>query len=136
MYLVDTSAWLDYLQERHSDAAEMVGEVLDKGIPFGISAVIYQELLQGAAGERDFERISEYFGTQRFYHPAQQVESYRQAALIYFRCRRAGVTIRSTVDCVIARLAIEHDLRLIHHDRDFAAMATVISELELAPGSG
>lgn len=134
MYLVDTSAWLDYLQERESDAAKMVREVLDRGIPFGISSVIYQELLQGTASERDFETLSEYFGTQRFYHPAEPVESYRQAALIYFRCRRAGVTIRSTVDCLIARLAIEHELQLIHNDRDFTAMSEVIAELEPAGG--
>lgn len=134
MYLVDTSAWLDYLQERESGAAKMVGEVLDRGIPFGISSVIYQELLQGTASERDFETLAEYFGTQRFYHPVEPVESYRQAALIYFRCRRAGVTIRSTVDCLIARLAIEHELRLIHNDRDFTAMSEVIAELEPAGG--
>lgn len=134
MYLVDTSAWLDYLQERESEAAKMVEEVLDRGIPFGISALIYQELLQGAAGDRDFEMLSEYFSTQRFYHPAEPVESHRQAALIYFRCRRAGVTIRSSVDCLIARLAIEHGLQLIHNDRDFTTMSGIVSELELAGG--
>lgn len=132
MYLVDTSAWLDYLRERPTGAAALVGEVLDRGAPFGIASVIYQELLQGAGGDEDFETLAAYFGTQRFYHPADTVESYREAASIYYRCRRAGVTIRSSVDCLIARVAIEHDLALIHNDRDFASMGEVIPELRLA----
>jgi predicted nucleic acid-binding protein len=54
--------------------------------------------------------VSEYLGSQTFYHPRDPVESHREAALIYFRCRQAGVTIRSALDCLIARVAIEHDL--------------------------
>lgn len=132
MYLVDTSAWLDYLQERDTRAAGLLAEVLDRGATFGITAAIYQELLQGAASEEDFAGLVEYLGTQRFYHPEDPVDSYREAARLYFRCRRAGVTIRSTIDCLIARLAIERDLSLLHNDRDFADMARVIPELKLA----
>ena len=54
--------------------------------------------------------MSEYLGSQTFYHPRDPVESHREAALIYFRCPQAGVTIRSALDCLIARVAIEHDL--------------------------
>jgi predicted nucleic acid-binding protein len=72
-----------------------------------------------------------YLGSQHFYHPRDPIESYREAALIYFR-RRAGITIRSSVDCLIARVAIEHDLLLLHDDRDFEAMARVVPELTLA----
>ena len=132
MYLVDTSAWVDYLQERTTEAAGLLTEVLDRGVPFSITASIYQELLQGAASEKDFVKLAEYLGTQRFHYPEDPVDSYRQAALLYLRCRRAGVTIRSTIDCLIARQAIEGDLFLLHNDRDFANMARVIPELKLA----
>ena len=132
MYLVDTSAWVDYLGERTTKAAGLLAEVLDRGVPFGITASIYQELLQGAASEKDFERLAEYLGTQLFHHPEDPIDSYRQAALLYYRCRRAGVTIRSTIDCLIARQAIEGDLFLLHNDRDFTNMARVIPELKLA----
>ncbi len=132
MYLVDTSAWVDYLREKDTDAAGLLAEVLDRGVPFGITASIYQELLQGAATPEDFAELVEYLGTQRFYHPKDPIDSYREAALLYFRCRRAGVTIRSTIDCLIARLAIERDLLLLHNDRDFANMARVVPELKLA----
>lgn len=133
MYLVDTSAWIDYLREVDSEASALVAEVLDREIPFGISAVIYQEILQGARTQQDFDTLVEYFSTQRFFHLSDNMESYHQAALLYFRCRRGGITLRSTIDCLIARLAIEHELILIHHDTDFSAMAKVVPELRLVP---
>ena len=94
--------------------------------------MIYHEVLQGVSSREEFDRLSEYLGSQTFYHPREPVESHREAALIYFRCRRAGVTVRSALDCLIARIAIEHDLTLLHADRDFESMAGVIPELTLA----
>jgi hypothetical protein len=51
---------------------------------------------------------------------------------MYFDCRRAGVTIRSSMNCLIARVTIEHGLALLHDDRDFEKMAEVIPDLALA----
>jgi hypothetical protein len=131
MYLVDTSAWLDYLKGTKSPVVTRLTEIMDQRFPFGITGVIYQEILQGADTENDFALLEEYFGTQRFYHPRDLVETYRNAAALYARCRRRGVTPRSSVDCFIAQIAIEHELRLIHSDRDFTAMARVIHELKI-----
>ena len=80
----------------------------------------------------EFERVSDYLGSQTFYHPQDPVESYKEAARMYFDCRRAGIIIRSAIDCLIARTAIEHDLLLLHDDRDFENMAGAIPELSLA----
>ena len=98
----------------------------------GLTGSIYQEVLQGVSSEREFERVSEYLGSQTFYHPAEPVESYAEAARMYFDCRRAGLTVRSSIDCLIARLAIEHGLTLLHDDRDFEKISEVIPELALA----
>jgi predicted nucleic acid-binding protein len=54
------------------------------------------------------------------------VESFARAARIYFDCKKKGITIRSTIDCLIAQTALEHDLFLLHNDTDFDAMASVI----------
>jgi predicted nucleic acid-binding protein len=132
LYLVDTSAWIDYLEGRETEVAARLGEVLDLGSPFGITGVIYQEVLQGVSSQREFDDLTEYLGYQRFYHPGDAGESYGEAAYLYFRCRREGVTIRSAIDCLIARIAIEHDLLLLHNDRDFEHMAEVVPELKLA----
>ena len=106
--------------------------MLDRGYPVGLTGAIYQEVLQGVSSREEFDRLSEYLGSQTFYHPRDPVESHREAALIYFRCRRARVMVRSALDCLIARIAIEHELILLHDDRDFESMAEVITELALA----
>lgn len=132
MYLADTSVWIDYLREVETVGSTRFAEALDRGIPFGITGVVYQEVLQGASTGADFERLAEYLGTQRFYEPRDPVESHREAARLYFRCRGSGVTVRSTVDCLIARVAIEHDLILLHSDRDYENMSGAIPELKTA----
>ena len=135
MFLVDTSVWIDWLRGSSTLAVGWLRQILDRDYPFGIPSVVYQELLQGADSEAAFERLEAYFGSQRFVHPLDPVDSHREAARIYYRCRRAGVTVRSTVDCLIARIAVEHDLFLVHDDRDFDRMAAVVPELRLFAGS-
>lgn len=132
MYLIDTSVWIDYFREEDTEATALFSEVLDYGYPFGITPEIYQEVLQGAASEEDFEKLAEYLGTQKFYRAEDQIKSYREAARMYFDCRRNGVTIRSTIDCIIAQISIEHGLLLLHNDRDFQHMARVVPDLRVA----
>lgn len=131
MILVDTSVWIDYLRGSKTWAIRTLDQVMLDEMPFAITGVIYQEILQGADSDKSYSRLAEYFGTQRFLHPIDPVESHALAAEIYRRCRRAGVTIRSTLDCLIAQIAIEHGAGLLHDDRDFVQMASVVSELEL-----
>jgi predicted nucleic acid-binding protein len=53
------------------------------------------------------------------------VASYVDAARIYFDCRRKALTVRSSVDCLIAQVALDNRLALLHSDRDFDAIAKV-----------
>jgi hypothetical protein len=126
MILADTSVLIDFLEGRETESGQRLKTVLQQGIPFGINSFIYQEVLQGAKSEKEYRLLKKYLETQRFYHPKDPVESFAKAAKIYFDCRRKGVTIRSTIDCIIAQTAIEHDLFLLHNDSDYDAMASVI----------
>lgn len=132
MYLIDTSVWIDFLRGNASEAVEKLKQLLRDRVPVGITSAIYQELLQGAESEAHFEKFRDYFGSQRFYHPLDPVVSYCEAARIYFACRRRGITVRSTIDCLIARIAIEQDLALLQSDRDFPGIAQAVPELRLA----
>mgnify|MGYP001825603953 FL=1 len=87
--------------------------------------MIYQEVLQGAKSEKEYAGLKKYLSSQRFFHPQDPIETFAKAARIYFRCRKKGVTVRSTVDCMIAQIAIENELLLLHNDKDFEAMAAV-----------
>lgn len=131
MYLVDTSVWIDYFREVQNDATTKLMSILDHQLPFGITSIIYQEILQGALSEKDFNQLKEYLSTQRFFHPRDEVLSYESAARLFYLCRRKGVTIRSTIDCLIAEIAIEQDLVLLHNDQDFARIQLVVPELLL-----
>jgi predicted nucleic acid-binding protein len=123
MILVDTSALIDFLRGRDNDPARKLRQVLEQEIPFGITSVVFQEVLQGAANEKEFHSLKSYLETQRFFYPKDPLESYAQAARLYFQCRRKGITVRSTIDCLIAQIAREHDLALLHNDRDMDALA-------------
>ena len=126
MVLVDTSVLIAYLTAFENTATRRFQYVLDNKIVFGINAFIYQEILQGVKSEKDFLRVKKYLDTQRFYGLNDQRESYAAAARTYYRCRKKGITINSTIDCLIAQTAIENNLFLLHNDVDFKRMATVI----------
>lgn len=55
--------------------------------------------------------------------PARDPDDYLVAATIYRACRRAGETIRTMLDCVISAVAIREGAQILHHDRDFEAIA-------------
>ncbi|AYO32049.1 PIN domain nuclease [Biomaibacter acetigenes] len=131
MVLVDTSVLISYFKGINNKSTEKFQYILSNNIPFGINNFIYQELLQGAASEKDFNKLKEYLDTQRFYELRHGKKSYEEAARMYFRCRKAGITVRSTIDLLIAQTAIENDLLLLHNDRDFYNIADVIKELKL-----
>ena len=129
MYLVDTSVWIDYLLGKRTPHVEFLDGLTTNPLAVGITDFIYQEILQGAREQSVFERWRGYFGSQLFYRFENPASSHADAAQIYFDCRRHGVTIRSSVDCLVAQCALEYDLILLHHDRDFRNMAPVIPSL-------
>lgn len=125
MVLVDTSVMIDYLRGNEDDTILTLQRIIDNNIPFGINSFIYQEVLQGVATEKDFIKVKKYLDTQRFYELKDKRESYASAAKIYFQCRKKGMTINSTIDCLIAQTAIENNLYLLHNDLDFDNIAKV-----------
>lgn len=123
MILVDTSVLIDYLKGIDNRSTKMFHQVLEKGIPFGINHVIYMEVLQGAKTERDYNALKKYLDTQTFYELKRRKESYADAAKMYFKLRQMGVTVKSTIDCLIAQVAIKNDLFLLHNDQDFSRIS-------------
>ncbi len=126
MVLVDTSVLIDYLCGADNAAVERFQHIMDGNLPFGISPLIYLEVLQGTRTEKDYTTVKSYLETHRFFRLQDEKESYAAAARIYFEGRRKGITINSTVDCLIAQTAIENDLALLHHDADFDRMRKVV----------
>ena len=126
MILVDTSVLIDYLKGTENRATEKFQDILDLSIPFGINNLIFQEVLQGARNEAEFDKLKEYMETLDFYELTKGRKSYEEAAYINFLCRRSGVTVRSTIDLLIVQTSIEHGVPLLHNDSDFDRIASVI----------
>lgn len=130
MFLVDTSVWIDYLQGEDSEVVEYLEDALENPLAVGISDQIYLEILQGARSTKSFDVLQAYFSGQRFYDFENSRQSHESAAGLYFQCRRRGVTPRSAMDCLIVQCALEHDLILLHQDRDYIHMEKIVPDLK------
>ena len=133
MYLVDTSVWVDHLRGKKTPQVRILKELLAGEEVVGIAPLILQEILQGADSDERFEKWRKYFAELCCYTPEDPVESHVAAARLYQSCRRAGRTPRSSSDCLIAWIAIENALVLLHDDRDFEGIGAVVAELQLFP---
>lgn len=130
MILVDTSVWIDWLRHGRGPATLLLDRLIDEG-DIVLAPVVEQELLQGARGEEQLAELRAYFGRLPILQPSR--ETYADAGALFARCRWQGVTPRSSHDCLIAQLAIEHDVPLLHDDRDFETLAGVEPRLKLVP---
>lgn len=130
--LVDSSVWIDFLRDVQTPQAVALHELLPQR-KAALTAVIYQEILQGAATPAGFTKLKRYFRTLPFLNPAHPIETWEAAAELYMRCRQRGYTPRSPHDCLVARIALEHRTPLLHDDRDFEAIAEVEPRLKLFP---
>jgi predicted nucleic acid-binding protein len=121
MILVDTSVWvLVFQRTRPLDLeAEAPLDEIVTCLP------VVQEVLQGFRDERAFRVAQESFLALPMIEAPLGQEVFERAVDLYRAGRRAGLTVRSSVDCLIAACAIRHDLEILHHDRDFAALARV-----------
>ncbi len=131
MILVDTSVLIDYFKGNTNEQVELLDTLIENDVSFGICNFIYQEILQGAKTQQEFDMLKEYLQSLSFYELKFGTQSYENTALLNFRCRRSGITIRSTIDLLIAQIAIENNLYLLHNDKDFDFLANVVTELKI-----
>ena len=133
MVLVDSTVWIDLLRGTSRAPVERLRRLLTQGDAC-VAGVIVQELLQGAASPTHRERLQHRFLALPLLSTRPHGQTHAAAGALYARCRWAGVTPRSPHDCLIAQLAIEHQLPLLHDDRDFEQLATVEPLLRLLRG--
>ncbi len=124
MLLIDTSVWISVFRDRTSQVRLKL-ETLINDRKVLLTRFTQLELLQGSPNEKEWTLLSTYLEAQDYVELAS--ESWQAASRIYYDLRRQGLTVRSPIDCCIAQAALEHDLLLIHNDRDFETIAQVRS---------
>lgn len=120
---VDTSVWSLALRRSppsQSPEVRLLGACLERGDLIVTTGLVLQELLQGFQGPSARKRIIESFSLLPVIAP--EIDDHIEAADLRNRCRRKGVQI-GTIDALIARLCIRHELPLLTADRDFRSMA-------------
>jgi predicted nucleic acid-binding protein len=130
MILVDTSVLIDFFKNATNAATEKLEYAIRYNIPFGITNLIYLELLQGTRAEKDYEKLKTYLDSQIFYDLKEGRESYCAVAEIYRKCRRYGITVNSTIDILIVQVSVENNLLLLHNDSDYVKIQKIVSELK------
>lgn len=132
--LVETSAWVEFDRATGSPAHVGLRTLLagdDRQV--AVTEPVLMEILAGARTEDRASRLRGLLRAQ-VWLAIDLAADFDGAASLYRRCRRAGVTPRGLLDCLIATIAIRHDVDLLCHDRGFAAIASV-SDLRLSlPG--
>ena len=122
MMLADTTVLVDVLRDASGANAERLLTILESE-EVAFTRFTELEVLVGARDEAEWDAIRGYFASKSMLDPTS--DSWSGAARIHFDLRRTGRTIRKTIDCCIAQIALEHDLTLLHNDRDFETIATV-----------
>lgn len=121
MILVDSSVWIDYFRSADTPQVALLDSLFGRS-PLAVGDLIAAEVLQGVRDERQFKLVRKTF--EAFEHidlagydlAVKASENYRSLRLL-------GITIRKTMDTLIATRCIEDGLILLHADRDFAPFA-------------
>jgi predicted nucleic acid-binding protein len=121
MVLVDSSVWIDYFNGRDGAATRKLDELLSTTI-VTVGDLILVEVLQGFSRDEDF-RTARSLLLELELVQLGGVELALKAAANFRLLRSRGITVRKTVDCVIATWCTEHGVALLHSDRDFDPFA-------------
>lgn len=122
MIVVDTSVWIDLLNGEDSPSALAAVGLIEQGAPVALTDVVLTEVLQGLRSEREARLVEDRlraFPTLRL----DGLDDFVLAADLYRTARRAGVTIRKTLDCLIAAPCVRTGAPILHADRDFDLLA-------------
>ena len=125
MILVDSSVWINYFNGITTWQTNLLDNYLSN-VPVVIGDLILAEVLQGFRSDKDYETAKDFLSAL----PFRQIGGYNvalQSAQNYRLLRKAGVTVRKTIDIIIATFCIMEGLTLLHDDHDFDPMVSHFS---------
>ena len=121
MILVDSSVWIDFFSPSPGRAGHELRRIIEEAEPFALTGVVAAEVLQGLT--RDEGRVEKYLAMWEMLEPSG-FSTYREAAAIFRLARSKGISL-TTIDTLIAAIAIEHDASLFSLDKDFVRVARI-----------
>jgi len=124
-YLVDTSAWIDFLRGASTDATARVRELIaTQRDDLRLCGPVAMELRAGVTRPADIARTDALVDSIELLGFDPLVD-FDEAASIQRSARTSGRCVRSLVDCQIAAVALRHDATVVHKDADFELIASL-----------
>lgn len=123
MIVVDTSVWIDFFRNTGTWQVEHLAQLITDDEPVALTDIVLTEILQGLPDDRAARRVERRllaFDVLRL----ETLDDFRRAASLYRQARAGGITIRRTLDCLIASVCVRDDAPLLHADADFEHLAT------------
>ena len=116
MVIVDSSVWIDFLNRKQTPQTGWLRSAMAGG-NIGLTTLVLTEVLQGIRFENRFRAAEQLFLTMSVFEIVS-VSLAAHAARNYRALRARGVTVHSTVDCLVATFCIQNGHRLLHCDAD------------------
>jgi predicted nucleic acid-binding protein len=121
--LVDTSLWIEVFRKPSRLDLQGIADIAE----IVTCLPVLQEVVQGFREEHAFRIARQAMLAFPIVESPLSQDVFEEAAQLYRAARRRGLTVRSSTDCLIAVCALRHGLTVLHHDRDFPALARVSS---------
>lgn len=115
--LVDTSVWADFFNDHPSEQAELLARLIADEVELVTCGVVIAEFFQGIRKDSTLRELERHFRDMECLSPVEP-DSYLRAAALYRDLRAKGVTVRSTIDCLLVTLAADHGTFVLARDRD------------------
>ncbi len=117
MTFVDTSVWVDRMRDRDTPQVAALETLLARGEVFCTCGLVVTEVLQGITNQKAYIQTKADFDSLDWFD--LNYSTFQLGAAIYRGLRRHGLTVRGTIDCLIAAVVVENKLRLLATDRDY-----------------
>lgn len=134
MILVDASVWVDFFRGKPSVQTDLLDGLLDSH-ELGIGDLVFTEVLQGCKLDKEFNEVRRLLGRLELITLGGE-DIVVEAANNYRKLRRLGLTVRGTIDVVLATRCIVSGHQLLHSDRDFDAFERHLGLRCVGSGAG
>jgi predicted nucleic acid-binding protein len=119
LILVDTSVWIDFFSASPGRGGGELRRMIEEVEPFALTGLVVTEILQGL--RRDVRRVEHFLSLWDMLEP-RGFSTYREASAISRLARSKGISL-TTIDTLIAAIALEHQATLFSLDKDFSGIS-------------
>ena len=115
--LVDSTVWIDFFAARQTVKTDQLKRSIRDGHQICVCGCVWLEVLQGVRLEKEYVSIKSQF--EKLLYLEDDRSTFELGATIYRELRREGITIRNSIDCLIAATVMQHGVNFLENDRDY-----------------